>query len=84
MLAAYMLTLRLLLSSANHANPLDRQGNAQYFCWMRQAAEKGRVNEQKGVCALKMSVKILIVCSIIANCALEETPGTLRHRLLIF
>ncbi len=25
-----------------------------------------------------------VVCSIIANCALEETPDTLRHRLLIF
>ena len=35
------------------------------------------------MCALKMSVKILIVCSIIVNCALEETPDTLRHRLLI-
>ena len=61
-----------------------RIGNTQHFRWMRRVAKKGRVMSKKGCVHSKLSVKILIVCSIIANCALEETPDTLRHRLLIF
>ena len=69
------------------AHSIDKRkkgiGNAQHFRWMRQVAKKGRVMSKRGVCTQNVS-KDFIVCSIIASCALEETPDTLRHRLLIF